>query len=418
MTVTIRPSAPSGRIRAIASKSAAHRLLICSAFAERETTVLCEELNDDIVATVRCLNALGADIRRDAPYFHVHPVSTLRKGASLRCGESGSTLRFLLPVVCMLGADASFLMEGRLPERPLSPLWEELERGGIRFSPKGSNPLSCEGRLTQTDFAIAGNVSSQFISGLLFALALSGKGGTLHILDTLESAPYVQLTVDALALFGVTVTRTEQGFAVAADKLRSPDKAPVEGDWSGAAFPLCMGAVGKYPVTVSGLSLTSAQGDRAILPLLQQFGASVTETAEAVTVSPAPLHGIDIDASQIPDLVPVLAAVASVAKGTTVIRHAERLRLKESDRLQTTRTMLNALGAHVTETEDGLRIEGVSSLSGGSVSAFGDHRIAMSAAVASVAATAPVTITGAEATAKSYPAFFEDMAVLGFVCNA
>ena len=413
MTVTIHPSAPSGTICAIASKSAAHRLLICAAFAEGETTVRCEELNDDIVATVRCLNALGADIRRDDPYFHVRPLSTPQKNAVLFCGESGSTLRFLLPIVAAIGADASFFMQGRLPERPLSPLWEELERGGIRFSPKGENPLSCQGRLSAFDFSLAGNVSSQFISGLLFAIAVSGKGGRLRLLSALQSAPYVQMTIDTLALFGVRVSTDADGFTVAADKLRSPGTVPVEGDWSGAAFPLCMGALGKHPVTVSGLSLSSAQGDREIVSLLRRFGASVTESADAVTVSPAPLHGITIDASQIPDLVPVLATVASVAEGTTVIHHAERLRLKESDRLQTTCAMLRALGAHISETEDGLRIEGVPALSGGSVSAFGDHRIAMSAAVAAVAATAPVTVIGAECAAKSYPRFWDDIAALG-----
>ncbi len=413
MTVTIHPSAPQGTIKAIASKSAAHRLLICAAFAEGETTVRCEELNDDIVATVRCLNALGADIRRDDPCFFVKPVSALSKNALLPCGESGSTLRFLLPVVAALGADASFFMQGRLPERPLSPLREEMERHGVTLSPQGENPLSCKGQLTISDFSLAGNVSSQFLSGLLFALAVSGKGGRLRLLGALESAPYVQMTIDTLSLFGVCVTADEDGFTVAAGKLRSPASVPVEGDWSGAAFPLCMGAVGKHPVTVSGLSLSSAQGDKAILSLLRRFGATVTESADSVTVSPAPLHGIDVDASQIPDLVPVLAATAAVARGTTVIHHAERLRLKESDRLQTTCAMLNALGAHVTETEDGLRIEGVPALSGGSVSAFGDHRIAMSAATAAVAANAPVVIDGAECAAKSYPRFWDDIAALG-----
>lgn len=414
MKIRLTPSQPNGTLKAIASKSAAHRLLICAAFAEGETTVRCEELNEDIEATVRCLRSLGATIIREAPNYLVKPIQNLKHNAVLDCGESGSTLRFLVPVVCMLGADAAFLQSGRLPQRPLSPLREELERHGATLSEAGSNPLRCGGQLTGTEFTIAGGVSSQFISGLLFALAVSGKTGRLHIEGTLESAPYVALTADALARFGVTVLRDEQGFTIEENHgLRSPGEVFVEGDWSGAAFGLCLGAIGTHPITVHGLHLGSTQGDRAIVELLERFGAKVTTTGESVTVSPAPLRGIEINAAQIPDLVPILATVASVAEGTTTITHAERLRLKESDRLSTVRQMLSALGARVEETADGLIIEGVAKLDGGVTSAFGDHRIAMSAAVASVACKKPVTVEGAESAAKSYPTFWEDMRRLG-----
>ncbi len=416
MNAYILPSSPMGEVKAIASKSAAHRLLICAAFADRPTMVRCEELNEDISATVRCLTALGAVILRRDPFFEVTPVRKLCRGAILDCGESGSTLRFLLPLTCMLGADASFLMAGRLPERPLSPLREELERCGITLSPAGSNPMVCRGQVMETEFSIAGNVSSQFISGLLFALAVSGKGGRILIQGNLESAPYIDMTADALNCFGISVYRNEHGIEILENNgLLSRGEVFVEGDWSNAAFPLCLGAMGKSPITVTGLNLHSRQGDRAIVSLLEQFGASVTKKNDTVTVAPAPLHGISIDASQIPDLVPILATVASVAKGRTVISHASRLRLKESDRLQTVCSMLNTLGASVTEQSDGLIIEGVSSLLGGEVSSFGDHRIAMSAAVASVACSSPVTIIRADAAAKSYPDFWEDMADLGMV---
>ncbi|MBQ8331301.1 MAG: 3-phosphoshikimate 1-carboxyvinyltransferase [Clostridia bacterium] len=414
MNVRMQPSAPCGTLRAIPSKSAAHRLLICAAFADGETTVRCDQINEDIVATVRCLCALGATIVRDAPYYRVTPIKELQKNAVLDCGESGSTMRFLVPLTCMLGADASFVMAGRLPNRPLSPLREELERCGIRFSPAGSNPMVCLGQIEESDFSIAGNVSSQFISGLLFALAVSGKVGTLTVEGTLESAPYVDMTADALRRFGILAERVESGYVIRENNgLRSPREVFVEGDWSGAAFPLCMGAIGSHPITVEGLDLSSRQGDRAVVSILRQFGAKVTAENDRVTVSPAPLCGIEIDASQIPDLVPVLATVASVAKGKTVIDNASRLRLKESDRLQTVRAVLNALGAKVTETPDGLIIEGVDKLSGGAVSSFGDHRIAMSAAVASVACRNAIVIEQAESAAKSYPAFWEDMDRIG-----
>lgn len=414
MKLSISPSRPQGQISAIASKSAAHRLLICAAFADRETRIRCDEINEDICATVRCLSALGAVIVREAPYYRVSPVRTLQKNALLDCGESGSTMRFLVPLACMLGADASFLMAGRLPQRPLSPLREELERGGIVFSEIGSNPLVSRGQLSTTEFTISGGVSSQFISGLLFALAVSGKQGLIHMEGKLESAPYLDLTADALRQFGVRVQRSDSLIELRENHgLHSPGEVFVEGDWSNAAFPLCMGAIGTHAITVRGLSADSRQGDRAIVALLARFGAKVEKNDDGYTVSPAPLHGIEIDASQIPDLVPVLSTVASVAEGKTVIYNASRLRIKESDRLQSVAALLSNLGAKIRETEDGLILEGVSSLCGGSVSAFGDHRIAMSAAVASLVSASPVTLDGAEAVAKSYPDFWKEMQALG-----
>ncbi len=414
MNVCITPSAPAGTIRAIASKSAAHRLLICAAFADRITELRCEEINEDIAATVRCLCALGANIERIGVTYRVTPIRQIVKGALLDCGESGSTLRFLLPIVCTLGADASFLMSGRLPQRPLSPLREELERCGIRLSEKGSNPLTVTGTLKVFDFSIPADVSSQFISGLLFAIARSGEQGSIRLLGKLESAPYVDMTVHALALFGLCVTREGNLLRLTENRgLRSPSALSVEGDWSGAAFPLCLGALGVHPITVTDLSPLSHQGDRAVVDLLRRFGAEVTEKDGTVTVSPARLHAIDIDASQIPDLVPVLAVVAACAEGTTVISGAARLRIKESDRLRAIRVTLNELGAEVIETSDGLIIHGKKRLIGGSVSSFGDHRIAMSAAVASVACQMPVTVENASVTAKSYPSFWQDMRSLG-----
>ncbi len=414
MKLSIFPSVPQGQISAIASKSAAHRLLICAAFANCETLVRCDEINEDICATARCLSALGATIVREAPYYRVSPVRTLNKNALLDCGESGSTMRFLVPLACMLGADASFLMAGRLPERPLSPLREELERGDVEFSAVGSNPLVCRGALSTTEFTISGGVSSQFISGLLFALAVSGKSGLIHIEGKLESAPYIDLTADALRQFGIEIERSASLIELRENHgLRSPGEVFVEGDWSNAAFPLCMGAIGSHAITVRGLSADSRQGDRAIIDLLARFGAKIEKNDDGYTVSPALLHGIDIDASQIPDLVPVLATVASVAEGKTVIYNASRLRIKESDRLQSVAALLSNLGAKIWETEDGLILEGVPSLCGGDVSAFGDHRIAMSAAVASLVSASPVTLDGAEAVAKSYPDFWKEMKALG-----
>ena len=417
MNVTLIPSSPKGEVRAIASKSAAHRLLICAAFAKAPTKIRCEQLNRDIEATADCLCALGATINYKNGFFTVEPIKDIPHEAILRCGESGSTLRFLVPIVSALGIRAKFELEGRLPERPLSPLRELLEENGVTLSAQGSNPLICEGKLTGNDFSISGSVSSQFISGLLFALALCKNGGSLKIIDKLESAPYVSLTCDALKKFGANITKKGSVYTVAPSKPLEKQKSfNVEGDWSNAAFPLCAAAIGG-DVTVTNVNLTSRQGDKRIVEILRDLGANVEIGRGYVRVIHAPLKAIDIDASQIPDLVPVIATVASVAEGTTRIYGAARLRIKESDRLLTVCNMLNSLGADVVQTEDGLIINGKNSLIGGSVDSANDHRIAMSAAVASVACTSLVTIFGAEACNKSYPAFFEDMKKLDIIIS-
>ena len=286
MKIVLAPACPSGKISAIASKSVAHRALICAAFAEGNTRIYCRELNEDIIATAGCLSALGAIVKRDGEAFEVTPVSEVNKNAVLDCNESGSTLRFILPITCFLGAESQFKMAGRLPNRPLSPLREELVRCGISFSEEGSNPLSCCGEVSETEFSIAGNVSSQFISGLLFAIAISGRGGRLHITGGLESAPYVDLTVRALRLFGVRVYSTVDGYEIKKeDKLVSPRELYVEGDWSNAAFPLAMGAIGGGSVTVKGIDMTSPQGDRAVVDILSRFGAVVDAQDGEVTVT-------------------------------------------------------------------------------------------------------------------------------------
>lgn len=410
MRATIFPSAANGMLEAVSSKSAAHRLLICAAFADMPTRVRCDRTGDDIAATVSCLCALGAKIVYSAPFFEVTPIKQINKNASLDCGESGSTLRFLLPVCCMLGADCTLEMRGRLSSRPLSPLYEELIAHGARLSPMGESPLVCGGRASGGVYKIRGDVSSQFISGLLFALTVSGKGGEIIIEGELGSKPYIDMTVKALSAFGASPTRTPTGYTVSKNTaLHSPHNISTEGDWSGAAFPLCMAAISGGCVTLTGLCADSAQGDRAITDVLRRFGAEVTVSDDGVTVrGTGSLCGIELDASQIPDLVPAVAAVAAYAKGRTVIYNASRLRLKESDRIESVCRMLSDMGVSVTETNDGLIIEG-GELEGGEICCAGDHRIAMSAAVAALGAKNAVTVIGAECVSKSYPDFWEDV---------
>ena len=397
------------------SKSAAHRALCAAAFADRPTTLMINTTCEDIVATCRCLTALGVKITAQDKCLTVTPIAraSVQKGALLDCGESGSTLRFLLPICAALGAEARFLRRGRLPQRPLSPLWEELEAHGLMLHEEG-DLLITQGRILAGDYRINAQISSQYVTGLLLALSLPDEPSTLTLTGNTESAPYIDMTLSALAQFGAAPKRTEQtqiyvleGYRSA--PLRSPCTLSVEGDFSGAAFPLALGAVGTHAVTVRGLSLDSTQGDKEILTLLTRFGADVTQKKDTVTVSPAPLTGITVDARQIPDLVPVLCVLGAKASGQTVITGAARLRLKESDRLTAMHAFISAVGGDITVTDDGLIINGGKPLTGGVADTCGDHRIAMSAAVASTFTSAPLTLTDADCVAKSYPSFFEDV---------
>ena len=373
MNLTIQPRQLQGAISAIPSKSQAHRYLICAALSDNETELICPESSHDIEATVACLNALGASICRTETGYHIAPIYQFPQTASLNCRESGSTLRFLLPVVGALGIDTEFQLEGRLSERPLSPLWEEMERTGCRLSRPTANTVHCRGKLKAGEYTIDGSVSSQFITGLLFALSLIPGESELKITGKPESKPYIKLTQDAMKLFH-------------APAYHSPGIVRVEGDWSNGAFWLAAAALGNS-VTVSGLDSASVQGDRAVtflLPELDKFAS--------------------INASDIPDLIPILAVAAGCKKGA-VFTNIRRLRLKESDRVQTIVNMITALGGAAEAGENTLTIQGTG-YTGGTVDACGDHRIAMAAAMAATVCTLPVTILGADAVKKSYPSFW------------
>ncbi|MGN1002537.1 MAG: 3-phosphoshikimate 1-carboxyvinyltransferase [Oscillospiraceae bacterium] len=398
MNVTISPHPLAGTIPAIPSKSQAHRLLICAAFADRETEIACPALSKDIEATAACLSALGAGIRYADGVYTVRPVEAPAKEPVLDCGESGSTLRFLLPVVCALGVPARLKMHGRLPQRPLSPLWEELEAHGSELSRPAEDVIAVAGRLRPGAYRIDAGVSSQFISGLLFALPLLEGASSLSLTGRIESAGYIDMTLRALAAFGAAPMGEGRSYTVpAGTKYVSPGAARVEGDWSNAAFWVAADHLSSGTVTCTGLDPASAQGDRAVV-----------EAAASIAAGNAV-----IDARNIPDLVPVLAVLAAVSPGTTEFVNAARLRIKESDRLTAVTEMLTALGGDVTERPDGLSIRGRKRLRGGVVNSVGDHRIAMSAAVAAIACEGPVTVLGAECVSKSYPAFWRDYAALG-----
>lgn len=418
MNITVTSAPLQGELRAIPSKSYMHRALICASLADGTTSLYCPETNRDIEATAACLRALGAEIVTENGWYRVTPMDRSRPAAEravLDCGESGSTLRFLLPVAAALGRKTAFEGHGRLPQRPLSPLYERMQERGAILSPAGRFPLTVDGQLLPGDYRLDGGVSSQYFTGLLLALPLLSAPSRIYIEGKLESAPYVELTMGVLETFGVTPAWEGDRMEVTPQSFRSPGTLTVEGDWSNAAFWLVAGAL-NGEIRLTGLQNDSRQGDRAILSILREMGANIVADEAGITVSYSSLHGISIDATDIPDLVPILAVAAAAAEGETVITGASRLRLKESDRIRSVHDMLLALGVSCEETPDGLRING-GTWQGRklhcSVDSCNDHRIAMSAAIAACACEGEVTILGAESAEKSYPGFFRDLRTLG-----
>lgn len=406
MIKTVHNPKTADTVAAIASKSEVHRLLICAAFSDGKTEIFCESINEDISATVGCLKALGAEISYNNGIFTVYPVKSTPENPVLPCNESGSTLRFLIPVTAHLGKGATFLTKGRLADRPLSPLKEELERGGTKIAVLDGN-IVISGKNTEKSFEIAGNISSQFISGLM--LMLTFTGGTITVTGEIQSRPYIEMTADALRLFGCDVSLTDNIISVPkACPLISPHKVQGFGDWSNSAFFICAGVLGKKAITVTGLKADSRQGDKKIVDILRLFGAEIKTDGDSVTAYPSPLQGITLDAKDIPDLVPVLSVIAANASGTTKITGCERLRFKESDRIEAVKNLITDLGGKVTVDNDDIIIEGTA-LSGGETDSLNDHRIAMSAAIAAFATKKPVTISTAEAVNKSYPSFWDEL---------
>ena len=365
-------------------------------------------------ATLRAVRGLGVSVRLDgdAACFSPAPPSSSPSPLPVDCGESGSTLRFLIPLYAARGIPAVFTGHGRLPERPLGVYADCLPPHGVTLSAASGLPLTVTGRLTGGDFALPGDVSSQFITGLLFALPLCREDSRIRLTTPLESAGYVDMTLQVLRQAGIRVEPLEDGWFIPGSQTYRPLDTAVESDWSQAAFLLAAGALGGE-VTLTGLNPASAQGDREALSLFRRFGAAVEEAPGRIVCRKAPLHGIDIDAAQIPDLVPVLAVTAALADGVTHITGAARLRLKESDRLAAVADGIRRLGGRVEEGPDSLTITGVSRLAGGRAEGYNDHRIVMALSMAALGCEAPVTVTDAQSVAKSWPAFFEDYRAIG-----
>ena len=407
--IKITPAPLSGEVTVPPSKSAAHRNIICAALAEGDSVLKPACHSEDIDATIGAVKALGAKVLEKDGAFYITGIdrkAVYGKKVVLDCCESGSLLRFIIPIAAALGVNATFIGHGRLPERPITALTDILSANGVICSSE-SLPLTISGKLLPNEYKISGNISSQYLTGLLFAIALNG--GTATLTTPLESAGYVDLTMKIMSFFGVNITEKDGNYSASGDY--RPTNSVIEGDWSQACFFLSAAALGGN-IKIGGLDLNSTQGDKSVMELYKSFGAEITAEENCISTKSNSLKAIEINCSQIPDAVPALAVVAALAEGKTKIYGGERLRIKETDRIKTVVDGLTAMGITVEELPDGMIITG-GAPKGGSVTGTGDHRIVMAFAVLAAYAEGETVIEGYKAINKSYPTFFEDFKKLG-----
>lgn len=416
----IYPSKLKGEVKIPPSKSMAHRAIICAALSDGLCIIENIDYSDDIIATIDAMNSLGAKIVKHKDYIEViGAYGSDEKPQETRiidCNESGSTLRFLVPISLLFKGSSKFIGRGNLGKRPLTTYYNIFERQGIEYSyEEGNLNLVINGELNPGTFEVEGNVSSQFITGLLFTLPLLKEDSKIIITTEMESKGYIDLTLRAMNDFGVEIINNNyREFIIKGNQKYNARNYRVEGDYSQAAFFLCADSLGN-DVLCKDLDLNSLQGDKEVIDILERM--NVVFNANDIGVkgtTNGELASTVIDGSQCPDIIPVLTLVAALTKGTTEIINAGRLRIKECDRLAAVTSELNKLGAKIIEKEDGLVVTGVEKLQGGvEVWSHKDHRIAMTLAIASTRCEEPIVIKDYECIAKSYPNFFEDFKALG-----
>lgn len=396
MDIKIMPGKLEGKVTAPPSKSVAHRMIIGAALAQGKSVIENISPSMDIYATINAMEKLGAKIDLSGSRAEIEGIEKPLDEAEIDCCESGSTLRFIIPIAAALGTKAKFFGRGKLPQRPITPYLEEFPKHGVEFDYSGDMPFGISGKLTGGKFYLSGSISSQFITGVLFALALLKDGGEIVLTSPLESKPYVDITIDTLKNFGINVLETGSGYKVLPGQKYMPVCGRIEGDYSQAAFFYVANAIGSK-VEITGLAQNSSQGDKKIVEICRSVVYNKNQGLKA----------FEIDCSDIPDLVPVLAVLASFCQGKSRLYNASRLRIKECDRLSAAAQCLNSIGGNVRELEDGLEIAGKEYLTGGEVSGFNDHRIVMAMAVAACGCKNPLTIKGAECVKKSFPNFWD-----------
>lgn len=400
----------NGEVCAPPSKSTAHRAILAAALCDGDCRVDNVALSADIKATLQAARVLGRDFEyKDGAVFFKGKKSVDK--AQIDCNESGSTLRFLIPICAALGVQTTFSGQGKLPQRPYDILADVMSRHGVCFDKKSGLPLTIQGRLQSGVYQIAGDVSSQYITGLLYALPLAEGDSSIVLTSALQSKGYVDMTIDTLSKFGIQIQATEQGYDIKGGQKYKSTDFTVEGDYSNAAFWLVMGALNNG-IAVKGLSQNSLQGDRAIVDILRRMGAQVAQTDDTVYVGKSRLKGIDIDVGQIPDLAPILSVALACADGTGRILNAARLKIKESDRLRAINDNLAAVGVKTLLGDDSVVVYG-GNIKGGGAQGFNDHRIVMSMAALATVSKNAITVSDAQAVEKSYPDFFEIYKKLG-----
>lgn len=415
--ITLRPAKLRGQVCVPPSKSLAHRMIICAALADGVSHVSPIQPSQDVLAMLDGMAALGAQCRLEGDVAVIRGVGAARRSEPVEicCRESGNTLRFLFPLSLTLGVGAHLTGAPGLAARPMTPYFDICARQGIECVRDAGDGLSLRtrGRLTAGTYRVPGNISSQFITGLLLALSVLEEDSEILLTTPLESTAYVDLTLDAMRAFGVAVEPLDGGYRVRGGQKYVARDVSVEGDYSHAANFLCAAALGS-DVAVTGLNPDSFQGDRQAVAVLRRMGADVRFEAGAYRFHPAPLHGVDVDVSEIPDVAPVLALTCALAEGRSVIRNAGRLRFKECDRFSSTVEAIRILGGRVRADGDDIVIDGVTQFPGGCLCpCHNDHRMAMLYGIAATRCEQPITLDSRECVNKTYPGYWLDYAALG-----
>lgn len=402
MDVKIYPSKLIGTVSAPSSKSYSHRMIIAAALADGVSEISNVTDSNDITVTSQAMEALGANVLADSGTYTVRGIKNSAKKAEIDCGESGSTLRFIIPVAAALGTTATLNGHAKLPQRPITPYTREFPSKGVTFEPQSGLPITLTGKLRAGKYNLEGDVSSQFITGLMLALPMCEEDSVIKLTSPLQSKPYADMTIAALKKFGIDIREMSMNglpiYLIKGGQKYKPCRTAVEGDYSQAAFFFTANALGSE-IKITNLDPNSVQGDKAILDIIASCGDD--------------MKPFTADVADIPDLVPILAVLGSFTKGQSRIVNAARLKLKESDRLTCVANALNAIGGKVTAGDDFLTMEHIDTFTGGEVDSCKDHRIVMAAAIAATASNAPVIIHGAEDVKKSYPRFFDDFKSLG-----
>ncbi|MEC9484691.1 MAG: 3-phosphoshikimate 1-carboxyvinyltransferase [Candidatus Izemoplasma sp.] len=411
--VKLFPTSLHGSISAISSKSVAHRAIIAAALSDQPSTLYNVLLSDDIKATLNAVKKLGTSIKIKDSSIYIKPKKKrFLKAKTIDCNESGSTLRFLIPVTSLY--DKTITLTGRqsLLNRPMT-LYEDVFNKSDSTLTIADNKIVVNGSIKPGEYILKGNVSSQFFTGLMLTLPLLDGDSTLIVEGPLESKSYIDLTIDVLKSFNITIKERENRYYIKGNQQYKGNQYTVEGDFSQAAFFFVAGAI-NGGISIHNLNINSVQGDKAIIDFLTQMNAQPIVTDNGYTITKKSTLGTTIDISNCPDLAPILSLLGSVSEGTTKLINAHRLKIKESDRIYSTVSTLKALGADITNDDESITIKGKKHLEGGvTVDSFNDHRIAMMVAIATTVCKNPVTLTNAKAVNKSYPSFFEDYKRLG-----